>query len=449
MPFIPDSKPKGRFVPDSKEDRSQYSPWDNAINSSGMNFSPAGLINTGVKAVQAGAKKLGEFGTEDLKRRGYPSPIPQIVGGVVKYSPDILMMMAPPAEANAAKEVPALARSLGSRALGAQKRFLMTPFAEGKAAQAAEVALQNDVIPLSGNPITAMKNANALASKSGSKLGEIRESVGPQPIDNFINALDEYKAKRLAGAKGGVWDKIAGKIEEAKDTIKGIVAKDTVSATPEKTIDTGILNASGKPVLRTIAAKPGYTPPTSLEKIALAKKELSDTVNWMADNASQKEAKTLNKVIERASEKTLAEAGGDLKGYKGAKRIYGAAQQMKKTLQNEVAGQKGNIIPSVTGTVAAAGQLAAGNPLAAAAELGAVELLKRRGAGMAARGITDLANTLPKAVVPLANISSRAIGKPLTEEKIKEFLKKAGNDKKKARQDAIDAGYDPTLPLSK
>jgi hypothetical protein len=79
--------------------------------------------------------------------------------------------------------------------------------------------------------------------------------------------------------------------------------------------------------------------------------------------------------------------GIDMAAYGAEKGIYGASRTMQKGLANEVAAQAGNNAVSLPTMVAGAGQLATGNLGGAAATLGIMEALRRRGAGVTARAV--------------------------------------------------------------
>lgn len=411
---------------------------------SGYDLSPMGLLSMGFEKAQQGANRIGEFAAEELGRRQIPAPISAGIGTALSMTPDLLMMAAQPTPAaNAPKRIPSLAIEAERRALGFKVPELKTEFARGQAAKAAKVALEKGVTSATGSPTVMFRKATDLAAKSGQQLGEIRESVGPQPLKPILSALDDYQAVRLKGATGGKWDSVIRKIEDAKETVKGLVPK-------------------------------GAEEKVSLKRIAEAKKEIADSVNWMADNVSQRDAKGLAMAIEKGATQALAEAGGDVKTYKALKPIYSAAKTMLKGLNREIATQEGNRAIGLPALVAGA----SGGP-ATALKITGWELLNRRGAGVAASELMGLANA-PKNLLPiipastrlspvvnnsdkehsnknpsrnLSNINQSAnpihneppvktLKKTLTEEKAKEYLKKAKGNREKARDLAVKDGWE-------
>lgn len=375
-------------------------------------FSPSSMLQQIPKLASQGAGKLGEVVSEDLAKRQVDPYTSAAVGTLISMGPDIALSGVNPLEGSP-KTIPQMAIGAQRKALGFRIPELRLPFNRGQAARAAKVSLEQGVTSATGSPGELFSKATDLAAKSGQKLGAIRKSVGEQTAEPILKAIDDYKAVRLKGATGGKWDAIANKIEEAKDTVKGV------------------LNKEGK---------------ASLSRIADAKKEIKDAISWTADKVSDRDAKAFAAAIEKGSEEILAKAGGDMKTYKALKPIYGAAKSMLKGLNREVAAQEGNNLISLPSLVAGA----AGGP-AAVAKIGMFELAKRRGAGIAASEIMGAAN-LPKTLgLPLATAASANIPAPsvmqsieaakvLTEDLARKYLKKAlkktGGDLPAARVEA-------------
>lgn len=280
------------------------------------------------------------------------------IGTGVAMTPDIISSVGPMSEMDIA---PKTAISPARRALGYSKAMLKTPFARGQAAQAAETALKENIIPGSGSPEVMMNRAQALKGKTGYQLGQMREAAGPQPIQNFLDDLESLRSDILKGKTGGVWDEIGKKIDYAKETIQGLSQK-------------------GDKV--------------GLRDVLSAKKELGKTVNWLSDSLTQDTSKKIFSQLEKSMEKAVGSSGQDLGVYNSLKKLYGNSKSMIKALNNEIAAQEGNMSLSLPTHVIAAGQLASGRPIRALETAGLWELLKRRGAGMTAA-------TLNKARVPL------------------------------------------------
>lgn len=415
------------------------------------------------------AGKAGQFATEQLSH-GNNAVDPYTAAGVgtlISMGPDIAMTGNP--GEGTPDVVPEAAIPMQRRALGFQKTMLKTPFARGRASLAAKTALEQGVASATGNPDVMLQRANALQGKVGAQLGAIRDSVGPQPIDQFVDALDQYKAGRLKGAQGGRWDAIANKIEEAKDTVRGLLGGQGVPGNqqvisrnipgepgiPGMTIpgsnpastgtpdvitgaenmptspgDLGV-NRRGPMVISPRPAIPGstsrtivtpnssldpvmgvMTPPkkVGLNRVTEAKKQIGNIVNWLAENAGQSETKKITGALEKASENAIASSGGDIKSYKALKPIYAAAKAMQKGLNNEVAAQQGNNAISLPSLVA--GSALKGNPTSIPMDIAQFllpEFARRRGAGISASEIMSAANAGKNFGSPIANSASELL----------------------------------------
>ncbi len=451
------------------------------------------------------SKKASPYVENRLNQLGANPTVSKIASKVSEYSPDIAMAALDPL-AGAQKFIPKLAISAERRALGLASPELKTVFGRGKSAEAARTMIEQGVTSKSGNPQTLFDKATALNNSVGEKIGDIRKSVGDQPINKFIDALDEYKSSRLQGASGGAWDKISSKIEEAKDTIRGLLGKEenpSVQIIKGKSIPGSegsplqiIKGSAGKPGTRNpatgfieneIESKPsvvvggtsgtpvsklndtvviknsgspnimgGSSPSKNigLDKIANAKKELGKLVNWFSDNMSQEESKKINGVLEKAIEGSISSSGGDIKTYKALKPIYGATKTALKGLDRELGKQQGNMAVSLPSLVAGA----SGGP-AGLVKMGVFEAAKRRGAGATVPMIMNS----PKVLTPMAVGASlpgrtesdlvspvadkvkgllSGITKTLTEDKARELLREAKGDREKARKLAKDRGYE-------
>lgn len=398
------------------------------------------------------AGRAGQGMAENLGAKGVNPYVSAALGTAAAMGPDVAMAAAnPPSEVP--NSIPEAAIPMQRRAYGFQKSLLKTPFARGKAAMAARTGLEQGVTSATGNPEAMMNKANDLAAKTGQQLGSIRSSVGPQPMDHFVDALDNYKAARLRGASGGKWDAIASKIDEAKKTILGILGKSQETpirkaggyslpgekGTPlqfsqgtepipgRRNPATGLMEGEtpgtrgsyfgGRPNTpgievsdSVVGGKRGsimgiFGPPdkVDLNRIAEAKKEIGKTVNWFMDNVGHDEAKKLTGVIEKATEQAIAGAGGDIQKYKALKPIYGAMKSIQKGLNNEIAGQQGNMAVSLPSQImGGAGAAATGNLGGALKATGVTELLRRRGAGIGASEMVGAANAPKNYGAPFA-----------------------------------------------
>lgn len=333
-------------------------------------YSPQDWMNRADRAVRSGANKAGEFVAEEAGRAGLNPYAAAGMGTFMQMTPDIIEAAAAPGSTieGPKKLLRPISRPMAQRSLGLTKRFLNTPFARGKAAQSADIALDQKVIPFSGNPEVAMQRAVDLQERSGQALGSMREAAGSNPIDPVFDSLEAARQRATGGMKGGAWDTVHRKFDEAQETLMGL------------------LNDG---------------PDVALAKVEQAKKLLSKTVNWIADNVSQETAKQISGSIESGVESIMRSKGIDMTAYAAQKGIYGASKTMQKGLANEVAAQAGNNAVSLPTMVMGAGQLATGNPTAAAATVGLVEALRRRGSGLGARVIDDIPRQLTSVREPI------------------------------------------------
>ena len=319
--------------------------------------SPSQLLQSVQPLMSKVSNYVGEKATEALSQG--PNRVDPYtaaaVGTLATISPDVAMgAVAPSSEFKGASQplFRSASQPMAQRALGFTKRFLNTPFARGKAAQASEVALEKNVIPFSGSATKAMARAQDLQQASGDALGSMRESVGSAEISPVFDSLEAARHRATGGNVGGAWDSIHRKFDEARDTLLALDG-----------------------------------PNVPLKAVERAKKLLSNTVNWIADNVSQESAKQISSAIENGVESIMRTKGIDMGAYQAQKRLYGASKLMQKGLQNEVSSQAGNNAVSLPTMVLGAGQLATGNVPGAAATIGLTEALRRRGAGVGARAI--------------------------------------------------------------
>lgn len=456
--------------------------------------SPQQLLQSIPALFSKASDKLGRFATESISQG--PNKVDPytaaVVGTVISMGNDVAMAGINPMGESAAvsKEVPVVGRKMASRALGFSKRFLQTPFSRGKAAQAAETALQEGVIPWSGNPETMLYRAQELGDKSGAKIGAMRQASGQHPIDSIIDDLENLRTREATSSNSA----INSRIDRAKELFQGLLEKvsggfrkvgedvpETVRTYPksifgntsqptyrlnpatgqQELIDLGnqstVITGGTSPSMLGTAENPpqrmarqsmrvgnnsegvnllGTSKPSekfSLNTFEKLKKEIADSVNWLNDNATQSASKKIVARIEKSIEDLMRNSGQDMIDYGNQKRLFGSSKLMQQGLNNEISSQSGNRATSPYAVIAGAGQLATGNPIKAAATLGITETLMRRGAGTMARGVTEASRALP--AVP--EISAKV----LNEAKAMEFYRKAGKDKKKARQMAIDEGW--------
>lgn len=418
------------FMPDEITPQNQPSFFDKASGLTDyfkQQTFPGGLVSKGVEAMQQGANKIGEAGAEGLARNSYSPYLatgiasgalqklgrqesgydPRIAAGLgtaAAMAPDIITSAATPiVEAPFASKA---AIPMAERALGFKTPELKTVFGRGQAARAAKTALEEGIIPGSGRPQTMLNRANELANKTGQKLGQLRESVGKTPVDDILGELEALRAKATQGRTGGAWDAIHNRIDQAKKTIQGLVKKP--------------IGPPINPQEISEAKKVG------LNDIVQAKNELNKTVNWLNDLATQEGAKKISGSISRGVKSLFRKMGGNVPEYESLAKKYESAQSMKGALNKELAREQGRNLFSLPSYGVAVGELAAGNPMRAAAELGGAELLKRQGAGIAASSLNAAANQAPNMTAKILNAlpSKKKEWTPEKEKRLQELRKK-------------------------
>lgn len=265
------------------------------------------------------------------------------VGTALQMAPDILSTALSPTS-KASKAPGALTKSaeeMTRRGLGYSKRQLSNDFSRKMADEAAKIALKRKILPASGNPKVAMENVEQLLSKSGSQMGRILE--GESTKFNVREAVEALDKLRPAG-KGGRFDSLHKQIDDAVDTLKGL-GSDEIT----------------------------YKQANEVRKL------LQDSVNYSSDKASQTLAKKIAGTVKDTVDSSfsrVSKRGGSLLR---AKKNYSAGKSMKDALSNRISSEDGNNLFTPTSTLLGGMQLASGNVSGAAATLGMIELLKRRG----------------------------------------------------------------------
>lgn len=339
-----------------------------------FDYSPTGIMANSAQAAQKGFDMAGGKAAELIGGAGFPKTGAAVGFGVSMIPDAISSIAAPTAKVmGAAKSAVPMAR----RALGFQKSLLKTPFARGQATKAAETALEEGVIPITGSPTAMLDRASELANKSGERIKTVLKDT---PVEARV-VFDDLEALRQRVTKG------AGR----EGNFKGLhEAIDRVSADISDFISAG---KGVRPSNKILA-----TPINEL------KNRLGNSVNYLADIASQGDnkglVKTLANTIRNAvkNSKTPQEFAEFLKNQK----LSSSALLMKKGLNNEVAGQMGNAAVSLPGAVVGAGRMASGDVAGGLMAIGLFEGAKRRGAGAGA-ALLQGAHKYPAAtIIPAA-----------------------------------------------
>lgn len=336
-------------APQPAPEKSAASIVDMVRQASGMDLSPVGMLEKANDLITKGANKTGEFIANESARQGLDPRIAAAVGTAVQMGPDVATLAGPEEAANLANSgFKDSATMFARRALGLSKRQLNTPFARGQAAKAAETALQEGVIPALGSRAVMRDRATELANRAGDELGKIRESVGPAKIDDIFGSLENLREKLTKGRKGGAWDAIHSKIDNAQETLLGL------------------LDNSGT---------------ATLNDVTEAKKVLKGSTSYLSDLSSQKTTKEIVKSVENGIEDVIKKSGKDVNQYRKAKDTYGSAKKMLEGLDNALSGEEGNNLFGLVSSMGGAAKAASGSLPGAASALGGIELVKRRGSG--------------------------------------------------------------------
>lgn len=295
------------------------------------------------------------------------------------------------------------------KALGFSKRFLNTPFARRQATQAAETALQKNVIPLLGNPTSMLGRVEALAEPVGQEIGQVLKST-PGDLTKTFDDLERLRQKITKGTREGVFAKTNSAIDDVQSTLLELTGK-------------------GKEI--------------TAQTLTNIKTRIGNSVNYLSDLASQSDNKAIVSTMGNTI-RNIVKAVQSPEVYQkflGDQKLYNSYKLMVKGLNNELSSQMGNRMVSPYSVIAGAGQLATGQPEKAAATLGLVEGLMRRGPGISARSLQLFGKGAPSISRGIAQTAGPVIRKKLTDAQARAILKEAGGDKEKARQLAKDRWY--------
>ena len=327
-------------------------------NLSGYNFSPTGLMENAVNMARKGSEKLGQFTAEQMGAKGINPYLSAAAGTAISMAPDIIMAAGTPNQN--IKDVPKVANLFARRALGFQKQFLKTPFARGQAQKVAQVALENDVIPFSGNPSTMLNRAVATKSNLGREIGSILNKT-PANVNMVLNDLSVLKQRLSQGASEGIMAKANPLIDDVSSSIEDLATSPTSQGITAKTL-------------------------TDI------KTKVSGMVNYFSDLATQ----TDNKAIANQLANTIRNMVKTFNSpevyskFIGNQKLYNAYSTMVKGLNNEVASQMSNMPISLPSAVVGTGKMVASGSPQGLAAMGLYETAKRRGAGMTAKALVDL-----------------------------------------------------------
>lgn len=332
---------------------------DFVMRGGGIPGNPIDVAQRVYKGVTKAFDKGGEMTAEKLGKNGVDPRIAAGVGTTVAMVPDLATMAVPGGTGiRGEKAIKSAAEGWAMRALGFPKSQLKTPFARGQAAKAARVALDEGIISGTGNVLDTITRAKNLQESSGQSIGKIRDSVGSQPVDEIFNSLESLRSKLVQGRKGGVWDDISRKIDNAQESILGLLNKNNE---------------------------------VPLKDVVDTKNILGKSVNYNSDLASQENTKAITKAIESGIENTMKGKGVDMTRYAKEKERFGAAKKMLEGL-DVIGSQIGN---NRYGPTAAGGGIlatATQGPLSGLLSLLGIDFAKKRGPSLAANALNKIAS---------------------------------------------------------
>lgn len=377
------------------------------MDSPAYSTSPSSMLQRVPELASQAFGKAGEFAAEQMGREGANPRLAAGVGTAISIAPDVAMMASPVGEKiNAPKQIlRPVSRPLAQRSLGITKRFLNTPFARREADLAAQVALERDVIPMSGSPEKAFSNATRLNSESGQKIGGTLKKIEFEKIapDAELD-LENFRKAITKGTERGLFSSANGPIDNVKTTILELYGRDV-----------------------------------SAKEYNEAKNILGNSINYLADQASQSVNKRLVNTMANTIRESVKKAVPDsYQEFLANQRTFNASKMMLRGLNNELAGQAGNNAVSLPTMVLGAGQMATGNAPGAMATLGVVEGLRRRGAGASARALEGVDRFAERQLGARRRFSSALGGSGLVG--AKRILKEKPSDQSGAPQSVLDAG---------
>lgn len=250
-----------------------------------------------------------------------------------------------------------LAVPAARRALGFASRFLKNKFGRAQATDAAKVALDNDIIPYSGATNTMYERASDLAKTAGSKIGDDLRKIEFKDIAPEAELdLSILRKKMSKGTDEGLLAGANSVIDNVKTTILQLYGRGATAAEYNQ-----------------------------------MKNILGSSLNYFADASSQginkKVVNSMANTIRQTVKKYLPDSYEEfLKNQK----LFNAAENMKKALNDEIGKQMGNNALSLPAIGVGVGNVIAGEPVKAMAEIGGVETAKRLGLGITARSLNDL-----------------------------------------------------------
>lgn len=325
----------------------------------GQLLDPSRVLGSAPEGLSYVAGLVGEAGAEELGRRGVNPYVSAGLGTIAAMAPDIAFAGTNPAEGLAgivrSSKATKAAVPIAENALGFSKVMRKSESARSMNKMAAEVALEQGVIPSTGSPIKMMQNAQAVGDKAAADMNDVFaraytyvKSRGapnalavPGGTAKAPEVLEQQgriiKPSTMISALEKLRPKQAAKGAYAADHAAIDMAIDTIKANGDALLTLQEANAIKTKIQSTI---PYNTPGHEMAKRAAA------SVRESVDSS-------LDSIVEELGDKTLK------KDFLDAKRRYGASQRMQEGIGDLLA-KGGNNFLNLTALITGAGGYVAG-----------------------------------------------------------------------------------------
>lgn len=326
------------------------------------------------------------------------------------------------------------AQNMALKSFGDTKRFVNNPLKEATARQSVQTLMDQGVLKPFSSVEGLADRTKAFADKSGQAIGKHLEKIGQS--DTFfdpqqaVSEIEQLRPKSSNGTplKGGAWDRINSRIDNAIATIEAYNPK-------EKTTSPKPVNLSGTKVVEpvdTLVGNQEMVPTKSTAMVGGSKdinwtgQQPSQKISWtdanklkgalqdLADWKSNKEATVLDRVIagkfrsvlDKSLENVsmqMGDAGGHMDFLKN-KKVYSAAMNQMDPLYNRLSSELGNKGISLTDWILAAGSMGHGNPLTAVATVLAKKGSERFGPQLGAYLLNKTSKIKPSSLLKAGSV---------------------------------------------
>lgn len=286
------------------------------------------------------------------------------------------------------------AQDKAAQALGYTKRFLNGPGKIAKAREVGQTMLNEGVISPFANAEEMSGRVKDLAQSSGSEIGKYLKGMGTGfDPDKAIQEIESLRPQFM----GGDYKVIHKALDRAIDTIKahggGPLSFEETNALKGILQEAGKFNTSSEALnigtRRLAAGKFRGSMDSQLENIASDPNVLQTSPVSATDNTPA--AQSGGVFQGQTPTQSLDEYNNFLKN----KKVYGASQEAEKALNNRLSSEMGNKTLSLTDIIAAAPELATGNPIGAGLLVGLKRGAERYGNQILAVGANNLPTINP------------------------------------------------------